>query len=309
MSSRIVGSGLNRSGWAAVGAAVAVSVGAGGGALIHAAVNSSSAVFHALSPVRVFDTRVGSGGVPSAPVGPDSTLDVVVAGVNGVPTDATAVVLNVTVVDGTAPSFLTVWPTGEPKPLASSLNWTGPAATPNGVTAPIGAGGKISFYNLTGTVHVLADVTGYYTAAQTAATPTFTSVVAQTVGAGPLVGFNPPGSIASVSLRLPDVCPGPDSWSVIVSADGTFRTGGDSGQFPGNATIGLGLSPTSITSGTAVTQNFDSAETWNESYSTSFIFTVDSGSRTFYELGNYSHLSGVSAEQNNLYAHSVAVEC
>ena len=169
MRSHFSGSGLARSRWAAVGAAVAVSLGAGGVALLHAAVDSSSAVFHALSPVRVFDTRDGSGGVPIAPIGPASALDVVVAGVNGVPADATAVVLNVTVVDGTASSFLTVWPTGDPKPLASSLNWTGPAATPNGVTAPVGAGGKVSFYNLTGTVNVLADVTGYYTAAADAA--------------------------------------------------------------------------------------------------------------------------------------------
>ena len=304
MKSRLFSSGLNRSRWAAIGAAVAVSLGAGGIALVHAAVNSSPAVFHALSPVRVFDTRLGTGGVPTAPVGPNATLDVVVAGLNGVPLDATAVVLNVTVVDGTASSFLTVWPTGDPRPLASSLNWIGAAATPNGVTAPIGVGGRVSFYNLTGTVNVLADVTGYYTAAQT---PPFTNVVTQSLDGGALPAALT--SIASATLTLPDVCPGPDSWSVMVHADGYFLTGGSTAGANSSATIALGVAPTVFTTGTIVNQNFNQPVQWRESYATSFIFTVDSGAQTFYELGSTNHPAGVSAANNNLIAQSVSVSC
>ena len=48
---------------------------------------------------------------------------------NGIPAGAKAVSLNVTVVGGTTSSYLTVWPTGDARPTASSLNWTGPDAT------------------------------------------------------------------------------------------------------------------------------------------------------------------------------------
>jgi hypothetical protein len=300
-------SGSMRSRWAAIGAAVAVSMGAGGVAFVHAAVSSNPAVFHALSPVRVFDTREGTGGVPLAPLGPGATIDVQMTGVNGVPSNATAVVLNVTIVDGTAPSFLTVWPTGEIRPEASSMNWTGPAATPNGVTAPIGAGGKVSFYNLAGTVNVLADVAGYYTAADQ---PPFTQVVAQSVGSPGLPAVL--GQIASVAITLPDVCPGADNWSVLVQADGYFLTGGGSGGTQRSATVALGLDATTLTTGTVQNQNFNANLTgqYREGYSTAFLFTsVDSGTRTFLELGVTDHPSGVSAAQNNLIAQSISVSC
>ena len=296
-------SGFSRSRWAAIGAAVAVSVGAGGLFVAHAAVSSNPAVFHALSPVRVFDTRDGTGSVPIAPLGPGATLDVQMTGVNDVPANATAVVLNVTVVNGSASSFLTVWPTAEPRPLASSLNWTTADARPNGVTAPIGAGGKVSFYNLTGTVDVLADVAGYYTAADQ---PPFTAVIAQSNGAPALPATT--GQIASVAITLPDVCPGVDSWNVLVQADGYFRTGGSSGTTR-SAEVGLGLDATTPVGGSFVAQNFDQLVQWREPYSTAFMFTVDSGTRTFFELGSTNHPFGVVAAENTLLAQSVSVTC
>jgi hypothetical protein len=295
---------VSRSRWSAIGAAVAVSLGAGGVALLHADANSQPALFHALSPVRMFDTRDGTGGVPDTPVGPTGTLDVKIAGVNGVPAGATAVMLNVTVVNGTSPSFLTVWPTGMPRPLASSLNWSTSRPTPNGVTVPIGAGGMVSFYNLAGLVDVLADATGYYTPAST---PPFTNVVAQTVGAKTLPATL--SQIASVNLNLPDACPGADSWSVLVNADGYFLTGGSTEGFTSSATIALGLTPTELASGSVITQNFLSGSQWREPYTTSFLFTVDAGPHTFYQLGSTNHPAGVSPANNNLIARSVAVSC
>jgi hypothetical protein len=294
---------FSRSRWAAIGAAVAVSIGAGGFFVAHAAVSSNPAVFHALSPVRVFDTRNGTGGVPVAPLLPGGTLDVQMTGVNGVPANATAVVLNVTVDNGTASSFLTVWPTGDPRPLASSLNWTSPAAQPNGVTAPIGAGGKVSFFNDVGTVNVLADVSGYYTAADQ---PPFTQVIAQTNNSAALPAAL--GAIANVAITLPDVCPGADSWNVLVHADGYFLTGGATVGVD-SATVALGLDATNFTSGSVVNQNFESSTQWRESYSTEFMFTVDSGTQTFFELGSTDLANGVSAAQNNLIAQSVSVTC
>ena len=121
----------------------------------------SSGGFHPLAPVRILDSRDGTGGSSSA-WGPWSTRTVAVAGAGGVPAGAKAVVLNVTVTDTTAPSYLTVWPTGQPQPTASNLNWPAGDTRPNLVVAKIGAGGTISIFNLLGTTNVIADVQGWF---------------------------------------------------------------------------------------------------------------------------------------------------
>ena len=111
---------------------------------------------------RGSSTRATAPAASSSPWGPWTTRTVAVAGVGGVPADAKAVVLNVTVTDTTAPSYLTVWPTGQPQPTASNLNWPAGDTRPNLVVAKIGAGGAISIFNLLGTTNVIADVQGWF---------------------------------------------------------------------------------------------------------------------------------------------------
>ena len=78
----------------------------------------------ALTPTRVLDTRVGLG-APRARVGPGQRIDLVVTGAGGVPSAGVgSVALNVTAAGPSAASFVTVWPGGAPRPLASSLNLT-----------------------------------------------------------------------------------------------------------------------------------------------------------------------------------------
>ena len=118
--------------------------------------------FHALTPSRILDTRSAVGSV-DAPLGAGETRSLTVAGHGGVPVSgATAAVINVTVTDSTAPSFLTVWPSGEVRPEASSLNWPEAATRPNLVIAALSADGKVDLFNLTGYVEVVADVVGWY---------------------------------------------------------------------------------------------------------------------------------------------------
>ncbi len=112
-------------------------------------------------PVRILDTRKASGVTAGAPVGAGQTLELAVTGAAGVPADATSVQLNVTVEQGTAPSFLSLWPEGA-WPGTSTLNWTDASPRPNGSTVGIGADGKVRILNYAGTVHVIVDVTGYY---------------------------------------------------------------------------------------------------------------------------------------------------
>ena len=121
----------------------------------------SSGGFHPLAPARILDSRDGTGGFSSA-WGPWTTRPVTVAGRGGVPADAKAVVLNVTVTDTTAPLYLTVWPAGQPQPTASNLNWPAGDTRPNLVVAKLGAGGAISVFNLLGSTDVIADVQGWF---------------------------------------------------------------------------------------------------------------------------------------------------
>jgi hypothetical protein len=79
-----------------------------------------------------------------------------------VPTDATAVVINVTAIAGTATSLLSVYPAGTGQPTASSLNFAKGTVTPNLVTVTLGQGGAVNIYNALGTVNVTGDVEGYF---------------------------------------------------------------------------------------------------------------------------------------------------
>jgi hypothetical protein len=116
-----------------------------------------------IGPVRVLDTRNGTG-APEAAVGPGGTISLQVDGVDGVPASGvTAVVLNVTAVSPTTSGYLTVFPDGETQPTVSNLNFTAGEVIPNLVTVPVGADGKIDFYNFAGSVNIVADLAGYYT--------------------------------------------------------------------------------------------------------------------------------------------------
>ena len=123
---------------------------------------SFDGTFHPLSPARILDTREGNG-APTGKVGPGRTLSLQATGRGGVPTSGvSAVVMNVTVTEPTAPSFLTVWPAGETRPTASNLNYVANQTVPNLVVVKVGAGGKVNLFNLSGSTHVVADVVGWY---------------------------------------------------------------------------------------------------------------------------------------------------
>ena len=126
---------------------------------------AAGSVYVPLGPVRVMDTRNGTG-VAKAPVGPGGTVSLLVDGVDGVPSSGvTAVVLNVTATGGTAASNVTVYPDGVTRPLASNLNFAAGETIPNLVVVPVGTDGKVDFYNDDGDVNLVADLAGYYTTA------------------------------------------------------------------------------------------------------------------------------------------------
>ncbi len=121
-----------------------------------------SAQFTPTSPTRLLDTRNGTGTAGKvAPIGPGGTLRLAVAGKIGIPADVSAVVLNVTVANGTAGGFLTVFPDGEARPGVSSVNFGINQVVPNLVVVPV-VNGTVDFFNLSGKTNAIADIAGYF---------------------------------------------------------------------------------------------------------------------------------------------------
>jgi murein DD-endopeptidase MepM/ murein hydrolase activator NlpD len=119
--------------------------------------------FHAVTPARILDTRQAIG--LSGHMGSGQTLDVSVLGLGGVPSSGvSAVTMNVTVTNPSASSYLTVYPTGVARPLASNLDFGTGQTVANLVSVGVGTAGKVTIYNNTGTVDVIFDVAGWISA-------------------------------------------------------------------------------------------------------------------------------------------------
>jgi Peptidase family M23/Fibronectin type III domain/Carbohydrate binding domain len=96
--------------------------------------------FIGLVPVRLLDTRTGGSTVDGLQQGiglraRDTVFELPVAGRGGVPGGVSGVVMNVTVVSPSGDGFLTVFPCGEPKPVASSLNFRSGGVVANAVVS------------------------------------------------------------------------------------------------------------------------------------------------------------------------------
>ncbi len=119
--------------------------------------------FNPVAATRLLDTRQG-GTKP----GPNTTVDVAVVGAAGIPTSATAVVLNLTGTEATEAGYLTVFPKGQARPVASNNNLAMNGTKANLVVSKIGADGSVSVFVDRGT-HLVVDVVGYYGPATSAA--------------------------------------------------------------------------------------------------------------------------------------------
>lgn len=118
-------------------------------------------------PVRVLDSRAGPGlstidGLQFA-IGArasDTVTTLPIGGRGGIPSDAGAVVLDVTVTDAERSGFVTVFPCGTARPTASHLNFAARQTLSNMVVADLAADGTVCLYAMAGT-HLVVDVLSY----------------------------------------------------------------------------------------------------------------------------------------------------
>jgi hypothetical protein len=127
----------------------------------------SAGGFTPVNPVRVCDTRVNAtdpATYAGDTLGPGASLTIGIMNANGdnVPANATAVVVNVTVIHPTSYGYLVVWPNGVVMPDTSTINFLpGQDAIANMAEIPIGQNGEINIYNAFGNTDVAVDVFGY----------------------------------------------------------------------------------------------------------------------------------------------------
>jgi hypothetical protein len=115
-----------------------------------------------ITPCRLMDSRDGTGG-RSTPLGANETFALVARGRCGIPADAVALSMSVATVDPTASSFVTVFPADAARPFTANMVFTGGSPPiENAVTSRLSGDGRVAFYNLAGTVHLVVDVVGYY---------------------------------------------------------------------------------------------------------------------------------------------------
>jgi hypothetical protein len=150
---------VHRHGWrlaAIVGVGVGfVSATVAGIGLASGTTSPTPSVYSAITPVTVLARSLAA----------DSNTDVTVAGVDGVPSNATSVQLSVTALSGTTTSSMYVYPTGATKPSSANVRWQTGQTITIPVTVAVGTSGKIHLSTDAGTVTVKVALVGYFSPA------------------------------------------------------------------------------------------------------------------------------------------------
>ena len=112
-----------------------------------------------IQPYRAYDTRT-----TGTPLTQNQVRTVPVVGVGSVPaTGVAAVVAHLVASNVTAGGgYFTAYPSGYPRPTASSLNFQPGMTVSNDVVIPVGADGAIAIYNsAVGSTHAILDIQGW----------------------------------------------------------------------------------------------------------------------------------------------------
>jgi hypothetical protein len=177
----------------------------------------------ALDPIRICDTRGGnpsslSGGAtqcntdvdkgsPADPLGPAGFRTIQTAGIGDIPSGATALALNLTAVDPTTATYLTLSP-AQPPPTTSDLNPPAGSILANMVVPTLTSSGTFDVYNAAGSTNLIIDVAGWYA-------PPADALVAALATQEPALAFT---SGSSTSANQISVVASADGDSVILAA-------------------------------------------------------------------------------------------
>lgn len=144
---------------------VTVTDGAGDAVTNSVVVTTAGTSYTAYGPTRLLDTRKGTGtGGVIAPVAANGTLKLKIAGNGGIPANAWAAALNLTVTNPKAGGNLTAYPDGLSAPVTSNVNFGAKQTVANMAVVAVGDDGYVDLRNnSSGTVDLVVDISGYYT--------------------------------------------------------------------------------------------------------------------------------------------------
>ena len=196
-----------------------------------------------VSPCRLVDTRPQYGG--NGPILGGNFQSFILTGRTGcdIPATAVAFSLNVAVVPQGPLGYLTIWPTGQTRPVVATLNSLDGRIKANAAIIGAGTGGAVSVY-VTNTTNVVLDVDGYFAPAIDSALafyPLTPCRIADTRpqhgGGGPIPGGTTqnfpildipgctvPATAQAYSLNLAAVPPGPLGYLTVWPAGGSRPT-------------------------------------------------------------------------------------
>ena len=163
--------------------------------------------FVSVNPCRVVDTRgpVGDFGGPPLQGGVPRSFTISQGPCPGIPANAAAYALNVTVVPHHSLNYLTVWPTGQEQPVVSTLNSYDGRTKAAAAIVPSGTSAAISVY-ATDTTDLILDINGYF------------------------IAPNPPSTLAY--FALPNPCRVVDTRGPQGPLGGPYLSGGQQREFP-----------------------------------------------------------------------------
>lgn len=118
--------------------------------------------FVPVTPCRIADTRNPSGPFGGPAISASTARSFAIpSSACGIPATASAYSVNVTVVPRGLLGYVTLYPTGQPLPLASTLNSLDGRVKANAAIVPAGDGKAVSVY-ATHTTDVILDINGYF---------------------------------------------------------------------------------------------------------------------------------------------------
>jgi hypothetical protein len=122
--------------------------------------NPPPADYYTVTPCRLLDSRVQAPGALQA----GETRAITAVGSCEIPTDAVALALNIPVTQPTAQGNLRLYPSGQPRPLVSTINYSAAQTQANNAAAGLSASGSLSVYcsQSPGSVHLIVDVNGFF---------------------------------------------------------------------------------------------------------------------------------------------------
>src|SRR6266849_1311348 len=127
-------------------------------------INIGAQRFAPIRPCRIVDTRTPNGSFGGPAIAGGATREFVIPNsVCGIPSNVASYSMNVAAVPHGTLGFLTLWPSGQPKPLVATLNSIDGRAKSNAAIVPAGSNGAVSVF-ATDTTDLILDINGYFVA-------------------------------------------------------------------------------------------------------------------------------------------------